>query len=307
MTEADWFMRLEEMLASASDESALRFSAACCRRAWDYMDDPRHRAVVEAAERLADGKETEEGFEQAMGRVVELWADLPLRGPDGPILWQTWHHLTGATRHLGSPGEALYAARYVARAAASRCGAEGSDEWAAAWSREIAAQRELAAALGASAEPGGRPRTRRSSLSRFRKPLDRDGMVGFAAAWLAELRDGPPAGESEVGKAVVMMNLIDPPEQQWAFIQAAVAQAASDDELGNIAAGPMEHLLGHHGDQFIAAVEEEAARDAKFARMLTGVWKYMMSDEVWGRVQAIQARVPDRLKPSRCEAYEAEP
>jgi hypothetical protein len=36
LTKSDWFTRLEEMLATASDESAQRFSAACCRRAWDY-------------------------------------------------------------------------------------------------------------------------------------------------------------------------------------------------------------------------------------------------------------------------------
>jgi hypothetical protein len=310
LTEPDWFAQLEEILAAASDEAAQRFSAACCRRVWDCMDDPRHRALVEAAESLVDNRIGQAEFEQAMAPVVELWADLPPRGPDGPLPWQqwlTWHHLTGATRHLGSPGGAVYAGSYAARAAASHRGEEGSGEWGAAWSREIDAQRELAATLLGSPDSGIRPRrTARRSLSRLWKPLDPEAMAYFAARWLAELRDGPPAGESAVGQAVAMMNFAAAPEQQWLFIRSAVAQAATDDELGHVAAGPLEHILGRHGDQYIAAVEEEAARDAKFARMLTGVWKYMMSDEVWGRVQAIQARVPAPLKPSECEGQEAE-
>jgi hypothetical protein len=85
------------------------------------------------------------------------------------------------------------------------------------------------------------------------------------------------------------------PDQQWQFVCSAVGQADSDDELGQIAAGPMEHLLGWHGDEIIARVEARAAADEKFAWMLTGVWKCLMTDEVWARVQAIQARFPDSL------------
>ena len=79
------------------------------------------------------------------------------------------------------------------------------------------------------------------------------------------------------------------------------------ERAGHIAAGPLEHILGHHGEAYIGVVESEAARDDKFARMLTGAWKYMMSNEVWGRVQAIQARVLDPLKRSGGERQEAEP
>jgi hypothetical protein len=124
----------------------------------------------------------------------------------------------------------------------------------------------------------------------------------FAKAWLAELRGSPAAAESRVGQAVVMMNFTAAPDHQWRFIRAAVAHAESDDQLGHIAAGPLEHLLGWHGEKFIDRVEEQATADAKFARMLTGAWKYMMPDPVWARVQAIQARVPDPLKVSAEES-----
>jgi hypothetical protein len=63
----------------------------------------------------------------------------------------------------------------------------------------------------------------------------------------------------------------------------------------------MEHLLGKHGEQYIDEVERRAAADPKFARMLSGVWKYVMSDEVWARVEALKARVPDTSEASGSE------
>jgi hypothetical protein len=112
----------------------------------------------------------------------------------------------------------------------------------------------------------------------------------FARKWLAELRGTPEDAESDVGQSVVMMNFTATPEQQWQFIQAAVSQARSDDELGHVAAGPMEHLMGWHGGDYIDAVEVQAAADPVFARMLGGVRKYRMKDEVWQRVQKLKTQ-----------------
>ena len=101
---------------------------------------------------------------------------------------------------------------------------------------------------------------------------------------------GESAGsKSDVGQSVVTMNFTAKPEHQWQFILAAVAHA-SDEELGHIAAGPMEHLLGKHGATYIDQVERRAEADPKYARMLSGVWKYMMSDDVWARIEALKAR-----------------
>jgi hypothetical protein len=113
----------------------------------------------------------------------------------------------------------------------------------------------------------------------------------FAQSWIAELRGSSTDTESDVGQSVVMMNFTATPEQQWQFILAAIAHA-SDEELGHIAAGPIEHLLGKHGEEYIDEVEQRADADPKFARMLSGVWKYMMTDEIWARVQALKARYP---------------
>jgi hypothetical protein len=81
----------------------------------------------------------------------------------------------------------------------------------------------------------------------------------------------------------------------WKFILLATSLAETDEELGDIAAGSIEYLLGRAGKEFIDLVEQETKINPKFARTLTGVWKYMMTDEVWARVQALQAKVKDRL------------
>lgn len=91
------------------------------------------------------------------------------------------------------------------------------------------------------------------------------------------------------------MNFTAAPEVQWRFIRSAIEHAESDDELGHIAAGPMEHLLGWHGPAFIDRFEAQSRDDTKFARAMTGVWKYLMTDEVWQRVRSIQRQVQDPL------------
>ena len=121
--------------------------------------------------------------------------------------------------------------------------------------------------------------------------LDASDWDAFAQSWIAELRGTPSDSEANVGQSVVMMNFTARPEHQWQFILAAIAHA-SDDELEHIAAGPMEHLLGKHGDKYIEKVEQRAEADPRFARMLAGVWKYMMSDHVWARVEALKAKYP---------------
>jgi len=111
----------------------------------------------------------------------------------------------------------------------------------------------------------------------------------FARTWVADLRGSPSDSASDVGQSVVMMNFTARAEHQWRFILAAIAYA-SDEELGDIAAGPVEHLLGKYGAEYIGEVEQRAEADPKFARMLAGVWQYMMTDEVWARVKALKAR-----------------
>ena len=119
--------------------------------------------------------------------------------------------------------------------------------------------------------------------------------ASFADAWLAELRGESDSKDDNGGMSVTWMGFTARPERQWKFICLAASRASTDDELAHIAAGPVECLLGHHGAEFIDEVEREAARSPQFARMLTGVWKYMMPDDVWARIQALQAQVSNAL------------
>ena len=132
--------------------------------------------------------------------------------------------------------------------------------------------------------------------------LNDDDWDAFASAWLETLSKSGDASadegepdESSVAQSVVLMNFTARAELQWRFILRAIALADSDDALGHIAAGPLEHLLGWHGEKFIAEIEQRAAIDPKLARTLTGVWQYKMSDTVWARVQSVQSQVPNPL------------
>lgn len=126
--------------------------------------------------------------------------------------------------------------------------------------------------------------------------LDRAQIVDFARSWLVQIEN--PSGDESVGQSVVMMGFMAPPEQQWAFVVAAVSLATTDEQLGHIAAGPVECLLSRHGDACIGLFEQQASADRKFARMLTGVWQHLMSDKVWKRVQQLQAEVDEPLRNS---------
>lgn len=117
----------------------------------------------------------------------------------------------------------------------------------------------------------------------------------FAIAWNAELNgsdashpipelpwllDDPPTTASEY---VVPMNFTASPDAQWKFILAAYRHG-NENTHGHLAAGPVEHLLGKHGDDYISIVEQLAADDPGFAKMLTGCYQYQMSADVWHRL-----------------------
>jgi hypothetical protein len=117
----------------------------------------------------------------------------------------------------------------------------------------------------------------------------------LARRWLQDIRVNLD-GASESGESVVSMNFSAPPEVQWRFILIAVSLSESNDELSHIAAGPIEHLLGWHGESYIDVVENEVASNQKFARAITGVWQYMMTDEIWSRVQRLHKSVARPLQ-----------
>jgi hypothetical protein len=117
-------------------------------------------------------------------------------------------------------------------------------------------------------------------------PADR--IARLAGAWLDELRDASGEGDG-VGQQVVMMNFTASAATQWAFICACVADAQTDEQLGAIAAGPLEHLMGHFGADYIDEVEARASVDPRFRTAVEAMWQYQIDDAVWARLQALGA------------------
>jgi hypothetical protein len=88
--------------------------------------------------------------------------------------------------------------------------------------------------------------------------------------------------------AITGMTFMAPADEQWEVILELVREAP-EGAIEAIAAGPIEGFLGRFGESVIDRVEQQAACDAKFQRILKGVWQHRMSDEVWARVQLLHA------------------
>src|ERR1017187_5841183 len=74
------------------------------------------------------------------------------------------------------------------------------------------------------------------------------------------------------------------PFAAWQMILAIHALDQSWQIRKVLSAGPIEDLLVKHGDEMIPLVETQAGRDATFAKVLGGVWKNRMVDEIWARL-----------------------
>lgn len=76
----------------------------------------------------------------------------------------------------------------------------------------------------------------------------------------------------------------------------AIEETEAQRVLGLVSAGPLEDLLGHHGEAFIDRIEVEAQRDRRVAWLLGGMYQFLMSDEVWGRTRQLAIEWPASSK-----------
>jgi hypothetical protein len=138
VTEAEWLACtdpgpvLELVGGRASDRKLRLFACACLRRIWHLVEDPRGRAVVEVAERFADGR------------------------ADRQELALNWHAARQAqdAAHEGSPAaHALDAAAYVAEDRSFSAALEIARLAVQAVSSHEAAVATAAAVRGAAARP----------------------------------------------------------------------------------------------------------------------------------------------------------
>jgi len=80
------------------------------------------------------------------------------------------------------------------------------------------------------------------------------------------------------------------PHKAWRVILLIWSMDQSTETMQNLSAGEIEDLLSRKGTEIIPLVEAEARRDPSFAKLLGGVWKNRMTDEVWFRLQAVWDR-----------------
>jgi hypothetical protein len=107
----------------------------------------------------------------------------------------------------------------------------------------------------------------------------------LVAAWIAHHR----SQRDEFWAFELLTNLTSrDPEAAWHIILEILRRDQSDRVCENLAAGPLEDLLVKHGPEFIAKVEARAAEDVAFRQLLGGVWRNVMQEEVWRRLEAVR-------------------
>lgn len=127
------------------------------------------------------------------------------------------------------------------------------------------------------------------SINEWWKDISDDSLCKFIQKWFAEI-DLDDDEITVIGGDVVMMNFLASDEFQWKFILKAFELAYDARHLEVMAAGPVEHLLGHHGEKWISKIESESSANENFVWMMTSVWQHKMSEDVWSRVQKIQEK-----------------
>lgn len=120
--------------------------------------------------------------------------------------------------------------------------------------------------------------------------MDNTEMLGIADAWIEYHHAGDHADEhhkdfwayERLGELTS-----DEPETAWQLIITILRRDPSDAIIANLAAGPMEDLLGAHGDRFIQRVEDLAMEDSLFHKLVGVIWKNEIPDRIWSRLRAI--------------------
>lgn len=82
------------------------------------------------------------------------------------------------------------------------------------------------------------------------------------------------------------------PCKAWRAVLAVTERTDDVFTLGMLAAGPLEDLLELHGPAVVERIEREAQTNAKFRRVLQGVWRSSTPD-VWARIEVARGRLSD--------------
>lgn len=85
--------------------------------------------------------------------------------------------------------------------------------------------------------------------------------------WYSEI-DSDEKKVSSFGKKVVLMNFFASDDVQWCFIKRAAELARNAKHLSALAAGPLNHLLGFHGQKWMHHFKSECRSNVRFAYMM---------------------------------------
>ncbi|MFT5572095.1 MAG: hypothetical protein ACI9FR_001016 [Cryomorphaceae bacterium] len=83
--------------------------------------------------------------------------------------------------------------------------------------------------------------------------------------------------------------VLDNAEKAWQMILVILKKDNSDTVISNLAAGPLEELLVQHGSKVIDRVEAKARQDSNFSKLIMGVWRNTMPEDIWSRVETLQS------------------
>jgi hypothetical protein len=93
------------------------------------------------------------------------------------------------------------------------------------------------------------------------------------------------------GEHTMFDTCTEQPEVAWSATLSLLERDLTGEQLELLAAGPLETLLAYHGAAFIERVEREAQSNPRFNRLLGGVWRHEMPEELWERVQRARKEV----------------
>jgi tetratricopeptide (TPR) repeat protein len=259
----------------------------CCQ----YLRDASREAEAEAIEERAS---THDPFLQ-MARSEAERAEVAF-GPDSPELAEALGHLAGAYAINGRADQAEDAARRVLAIRQARLGPDDPATVEAA--AHLAGIRDFTESFAAN-RPARRPLGRLDEeklFDPFSRPWADERRPDLIRAYFASFDEPDEDDPTGAVQAIVALSFAAGLDEQWGVIRELIAEAPDEDRvLQALAAGPLDGFLGRFDGEAIDRVEDEAGRDPRFRRVLTGVWKHGMSDPVWARVRALQATEPDPL------------
>jgi hypothetical protein len=80
------------------------------------------------------------------------------------------------------------------------------------------------------------------------------------------------------------------PNACLSVVQMIFQRDSSDFILANLAAGPVEDLLVRHGPSIIQSIEQLAAVDSRMAKIVSGIWRNTIDEDVWQRIRELQLK-----------------